>query len=238
MTVAQMGEVRFIQELVATDDVPIVDAIARRGAVSWAVLRGVTLIACWRMKKLFESASTRREAERLTGYTSWSAWVDDIGLPISASLIRTRAMDIEDYVRIGTEWDTILNILAYAPTAGHEVRTRLTTGNGDLLSHIDESSLPGGSVAGLLEAIASAPGPGHARQMVSDAMGDVRIYPTRVVYASGTMYAEFVYEMPRMDMRFNVVFTARQESGNRIPLPEPVAHWLADRLGVTVEIVA
>lgn len=214
-----------------SDDSAYLDEIARKGAVAWAATRAVTILACYRQKQLYEEIETRRQAARLTGHTSWSAWLESLNLPVSDGLVRTRCIEILGYRNQGASWQTILNILAYAPTAGADVLSNVVNSGGDPLPHIDTSALPGGSVAGLLDAIAGLPSAGQARRLVSEVAGEVQVYATDAVYEGGKLYTNVVYEHPGADETLYLTVTSRAERGHIIELPENVANWIIDKLG-------
>ena len=229
--IVSLSQPEFITTLVTTVDPLLPDAIARRGATAWATVRAVTLIACYRQKELFEGLSTRKEAVAATGHTSWSSWLQSVGLPMSAGLVRQRCMEIHGYIQQGADWMSILNILAYCPTAGADVLTNIVDPGGEIETHIDVNQLPGGSVQGLLEAIAALPDPGQARKLVSEVSGAVQVYATDAVYMGGKLYFNTVYERPGANDLLYLTVSCHKEGGDIIELPENVARWIVSRVG-------
>lgn len=221
----------FLEALLASTDPALLDAIARKGAVAWAVTRSVTLLTCYRQKQLFETLETRKEAVDKTGHTSWSAWLASVNLPVSDGLVRQRCIEITGYLSQGLDWMTILSILSYGPTAGSEVLQNVVGPDGTPAPHIDVSKLPGGTVAGLLEAIAAIEDSGQARRLVSEVAGQVQVYATDALLNEGRMYITIRYEHPQVDESLYVTVTCHTEGGRLRQLPDNVAHWLARKIG-------
>jgi hypothetical protein len=234
--VGDLAESDFIESLVSSTDAKFLNNVAIRGAQGWAVLRAATLIACYRMKQLYASYATRNDTIEALDHTSWTAWLNSIAgeLPISVTLAKARALDIEDYVRQGADWDTIRKILANAPTAGHDVFKKVVSRQ-TTLPHVREEDLPGGSVQGLLEAIANLP-PGQARKLVSEVAGEVQVYPLRLVLAEGVLYLNIRYEIPGMNQDIYLRLYGYDGEGNPMAIPSGVCNWFADTFRQELEV--
>lgn len=231
LTVATISSPAFLEELVKSDDPLLPDGIARRGAVAWAATRAVTLLACFRMKQLFEGLSTRKEAVEKTGYTSWTAWLSSVDLPVSDGLVRQRCIEIVGYLDQGVNWETIFNIFCYGPTAGSDVLDKIVGPDGQPAAYVDTSKLPGGTVQGLLEAIANIPDPGQSRKLVSEAAGEVQIYAGDALLNDGKLYVNVIFEHPDANETLYIHILNYKERGQPTPVPDSVAHWIAKRLG-------
>lgn len=238
IVITEGGEIVFdensIQGIVSSEDPSYLTEIASKGAVSWAYTKAIAVAACYRQKQLFEQLETRETAVSVTGHTSWSAWLTDLPLPVSDGWVRQRCVEINEYLKHGADWDTILSIVAYGPTAGTDVLNSVVGPGGELMPHIDPADLPGGSVAGLLEAIAAIPDPGQARKLVSDVAGKVTVYARDAVVEGGCLHMQVVYERPNMDDTIYVTAYAMSKDGERRELPEAVGKWMANRLGATL----
>jgi hypothetical protein len=225
-----------IAELIATaTDAVAINSFVALTAGAWSAARAFTLIACFRMKELFETYDTRQMACDATGYTSWTDWLTSMDWPISTALIRTRVLDMHTHRNAGAPWPTIYGILSNAPTAGHDVIGTVIDRQGRLLSHINEESLPGGSVEGLMEAIAASPNPGQGRALVSTVAGRPRVYAERMVVSGRHIYLNVVMERPSATMAYSMEITASNSEGVQVHVPPTIAAWLADRLGVDME---
>jgi len=229
-TIAELSDEPFINLLTASSDVGFVQDVAKRCGNAWSVLQSVTIIAAYRMKQLFESTSSRQEAEKVTGYPSWTAWVEDGDWPVSPALIRTRVLNVTDYVRRGLSWETIHNILASSPTAGDDVLHKIVDPGGYILPHIDPADLPGGSVEGLLEAIAALP-PGQARKLVSEVAKEPQIYPTALLHSNGVLIGSLTVEKDDGNGYIHFQVTCRTEDGLQAPMDRLVAEWFSRKVG-------
>lgn len=230
--IVEVGDSRIaLADLVTSTDSSYLTEIAQRGSAAWAGLKAITVAACFRQKQLFEQLETRQAAAEATGHTSWSAWLSALDLPVSDGWVRQRCLEIDGYLQQGADWGTVLNIVAFGPTAGADVLQNVLDTNGNPLPHIDVEQLPEGSVAGLLRAVAAIPDPGQARRLVSEMAGEVQIYAKDAVYDGSRLYLTMVYERPSMDDTLYVTVLARSESGHNVEVPEAVARWLVRRLG-------
>lgn len=226
----------FVERIATATDAVAISSFVTETAGLWSTARAFTLIACYRMKELFESYDTRAQASEATGYTSWTDWLTSIDWPISVTLIRTRALDMAQYRRMGASWETIFGILSNAPTAGHDMISDVVDSAGRLLSHINEDDLPDGSLNGLMEAIATAPNPGQGRALVQDVSGRPRVYPERYVAAGYAAYLNVAMERNDSTSRYYMTITACDVDGNRVDIPPAVSNWIADKLGATYEV--
>jgi len=231
LSVQEINTPQFIDTLVSTTDIGFLDEFARKGAVAWAAVRAATILACYRQKQLYEQLRSREEAVNATGHTSWSAWITSLNLPMSDGLIRQRCVEIHGYRQHGAGWMDILNILAMCPTAGTQVLTDIVDESGNIRSHIDVEQLPGGSVEGLFEAIASIPDPGQARRLVSDASGRVAVYVTDCLIVDGRVYATAIHERPDSNDHVYLTISAHREGGEFVAMADSVSNWIVDRLG-------
>ena len=231
LDVSSLQSQDFLDELLSTNDVALVDRVARIGSASWAVLQAATLLAAYRMKILFSTMETRMEAQEKTGYSSWTDWLQSVEMPVSVSLVRTRALEIDEYRRLGADWVTIANILAYSPTAGSDMLNSIVDDSGEILPHIDPEELPGGSVQGLMEALAAIPNPGQARRLVSDIAHQPRVYASQAVMSGGKLLVEVIQEGDDGDMRMTLQIAAVDRLGAGIKVPDIVARWLTARIG-------
>ena len=186
----------FVETIATADDAVAISTFVAQTAGIWGTMRSFTLIASYRMKELFDGYDTRAEASESTGYTSWTDWLTSIDWPISITLIKQRVLDMTSYRRAGASWDLIHGILRNAPTAGHDLTGRIIDSRGRLLSHINEEDLPGGSLQGLMEAIAEAPNPGQGRALVDQVSGRPRIYPELMVATGRRIYLNLMLERP------------------------------------------
>jgi hypothetical protein len=148
--------------------------------------------------------------------------------------IRQRCVEIYGYRQYDLDWPTIMSILAYGPTAGAEALALAADIQSGARSYIDESQLPGGSVQGLLEAVAAIPDPGQARRLVSEVAGNVQIFVRESLYNEGRLYLTMTYEHPEADENVFLTVSAHSENGDCLPMVDSVAHWLAKRLGGTI----
>ena len=227
----------FTVEVAESTDALFLNEVVGSGVPMWKVGQSITLIAVYRMKQLFETYDTRRAAVESTGYSSWTDWLTSHDWPVAIGTLRTRVLDIENYRRTGVGWDTVQGILASSPTAGHEVYQTIATRDGNLLPHIREEDLPGGSLSGLLEALAEAPTPGQGRTLVSETAGNPRIFVDRMIHTSTVMYANVVYEQPGTTTVLYMSMYTRNEDGEPVHIPPAIAEWLADRLGIQLEML-
>ena len=234
-TITELAEESFIDALAESTDVAFVGDVAKRCGEAWSVLQSVTIIAAYRMKQLFESTSSRKAAEAATGYPSWTAWLDDGDWPVSPSLIRTRVLNVTDYARQGLSWAQIHAVLAASPTAGNDVLEKVVDSKGNLLPHIDPADLPGGSVEGLLTAIAALP-PGQARKLVSEVAGEPQVYITSLVLSNGMMLGAIVEEGESGNLYLNFQVTCRTDDGLQVPMDERTAKWFARKFGKRVVV--
>ena len=225
----------FLEQIAAADDAAAISTFVSTTADMWGTMRSLTLVACYRMKQLFTAYETRATACEATGYTSWTDWLTSIDWPISVGLIRTRILDMGSMRRAGASWDVIHRILANAPTAGHDMVSTMLDSAGRLLSHINEDDLPGGSVQGLMEAIAESPHPGQGRALVEQVSGRPRIYPERMVISRGRVYLNLVLERPNENMVYYVEMSATDSDGMSAHIPPAVARWLSEKIGIEVE---
>ena len=233
LSVQEIADRSFVEHLTSTEDHIFLDEIARKGAVSWSMTRAVTILACYRQKQLFDVYISRERAFEATGYTSWTNWLESIEIPASDGLIRQRCVEVHEYRRIGLDWMTILNFLAYSPTAASEVLTNVLDDEGNVQSHIDVSRLPGGSVEGLFDAIAAISDPGQARRLVSDVSGRVAVYATDGLATDGRVYLTVTYEHPESNETLYLTVSAHTEAGDIVEMPDNVARWIMRKFGVT-----
>ena len=225
----------FVNGIAAADDAAAISTFVAETAGIWGTMRSFTLIACYRMKELFEGFDTRAEASESTGHTSWTDWLTSIDWPISVTLIKMRILDMTSYRRAGASWDLIHGILRNAPTAGHDLTGRIIDSQGRLLAHIDEEDLPGGSLQGLMEAIATAPNPGQGRALVEQVSGRPRIYPELMVATGRRIYLNLMVERPERTVQYCLDITATDGDGRAMTIPPEMARWIAERTGAQLE---
>jgi hypothetical protein len=227
----------FTVRVAESDDASFLDAVITDGVPMWKVGRSVTLIAVYRMKQLFEQYSTRDDATRATNYSSWTDWLTSRDWPVSMGTLRSRVLDITNYRRNGASWETVQGILASAPTAGHEIFEAIAGRDGRLLPHINEEDLPGGSLQGMMEAIAQSPTPGQGRTLVREVSGGPRVYATRMVHVGNVTYMNVTYEQPETTTELYLTLRAKDGLGENMSIPPPVAEWLADQVGTQLEML-
>ncbi len=225
----------FVEKLAAADDAAAISTFVTDTASYWGTMRSLTLVACYRMKELFAGYDTRADAVRATGHSSWTDWLTSIDWPASPATIRTRVLDMTSHRRAGASWATIHGILSNAPTAGHDMIGRVIDTRGRLLSHINEEDLPGGSVEGLMEAIAESPNPGQGRALVDQVSGAPRVYPDMMVVSGGRVYLNVTMERASRSSTYHMVIEANNADGVRVELPPAVYRWIADKLGAQLQ---
>jgi len=225
----------FATTIAAADDAAAISAFVKDSAEMWSTMRALTLVACFRMKELFGTHATRAAATESTGYSSWTDWLTSIDWPLSVGLIRTRVLDMSTYRNAGASWGTVYGILANAPTAGHDAINTVISPRGQLLAHVDEDDLPGGSVEGLMEAIATAPNPGQGRALVHQVSGRPRVYPERMIATPSRIFLTLIFERPATTTTLNVEIIASDDDGMHMQMPSTVSAWLAEKLGATLE---